>query len=134
MPRLSVWFVRLSLVHLFIGLTCGALILANKGIPFAPWAWNLLAAHMDALLLGWMAQSGMGVAFWIFPRFVKGAPRGNTWLGWLTLALTNLGIVLAGLQPFVRAGWFLPAGRMLEASSILLFIALLWKRARPLQA
>ena len=43
MPRLSVWFVRFSLIHLFLGFTIGGLILANKGIPFAPWVWNLLA-------------------------------------------------------------------------------------------
>ena len=42
MPRLSVWFVRCSFIHLFLGFTLGGLILANKGFPFAPWIWNLL--------------------------------------------------------------------------------------------
>lgn len=133
MPRLSVWFVRLSFVHLFLGLTYGGLILANKGVPFAPWTWSLLPAHIESLLLGWMAQLGMGVAFWIFPRFGTGAPRGNVRLAWLALILLNAGIVMVGVQPFIGGNWLPLAGRVLETCSILLFAAVSWKRIKPLQ-
>lgn len=134
MPRLSVWFVRLSFIHLFLGLTFGGLLLANKGFPFAPWTWNLLPAHMESLLLGWMAQLAMGVAFWIFPRFGTGAPRGNVKFAWLALILLNTGIVMVAIQPFVGGSWSSLAGRVLEAGGILLFAAVSWKRVKPLQA
>lgn len=134
MPRLSVWFIRFAFIHLFLGSTFGGLLLANKGFPFAPWTWNLLPAHMDSLLLGWMAQLAMGVAFWIFPRFGSGAPRGNVRFAWLAFVLLNAGIVMVSIQPFVGGNWLSPAGRVLETYSILLFAAVSWKRVKPLQA
>ena len=33
MPRLSVWFIRLSLIYLALGFTFGGLLLLNKGLP-----------------------------------------------------------------------------------------------------
>ena len=104
MPRLSVWFVHIAFIHLFLGLTLGGLLLANKGFPFAPWAWSLLPAHMEFLLLCWMAQLAMGVAFWILPRLKSGSPRGRVNLAWGALVLINTGIMLVAIQPFVALG------------------------------
>ena len=134
MLRLSVWLVRCSLIHLFLGLTIGGLILANKGIPFAPWTWSLLPAHMEFLLLGWMAQLAMGVAFWILPRFRSGPPRGNINVVWSALVLLNAGIVMVVIQPFVSIGWLALAGRFLETSSVLLFVLASWQRVKPMEA
>ena len=133
MPRLSVWFIRLSFVHLFMGLTFGGLILAEKGISLLPWTWSLLPAHMESLLLGWMAQLAMGVAYWIFPRFGTGSPRGNPGLPWLTLVLLNAGILMIAAQPFVDTAEALQMGRILETTGILLFAASMWRRVKPLQ-
>ena len=131
MPRLSAWVVRSSLIHLLLGFTLGGLILANKGLPFAPWIWNLLPAHMEFLLLGWMAQLAMGVAFWILPRFGVGAPRGNVAFVWAALILLNLGIWLAAFQPFTGAASFAIMGRLLEAFGIMLFVFASWRRVKP---
>lgn len=133
MPRLSVWFVRFSLIHLFLGFTIGGLILANKGIPFAPWVWNLLPAHMEFLLLGWMVQLAMGVAFWILPRFKSNPPRGNVNLIWGTLVLLNVGIVMVVIQPLISMSWLALAGRFLETSSVLLFVLSSWQRVKPIE-
>ena len=133
MPSLSVWFVRASFVHLFLGLTFGGLILANKGLLFAPWTWNLLPAHIESLLLGWMVQLAMGVAFWILPRFRSGPRRGNVSLAWVALVLLNAGIVIVALQPFTDATWLALTGRILETSAILLFISVSWRRVKPLE-
>lgn len=133
MPRLSVWFVRVSLIHLFLGLTFGGLILANKGLPFAPWTWTLLPAHMEFLLLGWMVQLAMGVAFWILPRFRSGPPRGNVNLVWSAFVLLNAGIVIVAIQPFFNISWLAMAGRFLETSSILLFVLATWRRVKPME-
>lgn len=133
MPRLSVWFVRFSLIHLFLGFTIGGLILANKGIPFAPWVWNLLPAHMEFLLLGWMVQLAMGFAFWILPRFKSNPPRGNVNLVWGALVLLNVGIVMVVIQPLISMSWLALAGRFLETSSVLLFVLASWQRVKPIE-
>jgi hypothetical protein len=133
MPRLSVWFVRFSFIHLFIGLTFGGLILANKGFPFAPWTWSLLPAHMESLLLGWMVQLAMGVSFWILPRFRSHPSRGNVNFVWSAFVLLNLGVVMVAIQPFINVSWLAMAGRILEISSILLFIPASWRRVKPME-
>lgn len=133
MPRLSVWFVRCSLIHLFLGLTFGGLILANKGIPVAPWTWSLLPAHMEFLLLGWVVQLAMGVAFWILPRFRSSPSRGNVNYVRGALFLLNAGIVMVAIQPLIGANWLSLTGRILETSAILLFIMTSWRRVKPLE-
>ncbi|HMD80544.1 MAG TPA: hypothetical protein VKE92_04495 [Anaerolineales bacterium] len=134
MPRLSVWFVRCSLVYLLLGFTLGGLMLANKGLPFAAWAWSLLGAHMEFLLLGWMVQLAMGVAFWILPRFGSGAPRGNELLIWTAFATLNLGIWMAALQLYHMQSWLTFTGRILEAFGVFLFVFGSWQRVKPLEA
>jgi hypothetical protein len=133
MPRPSLWFVRFSFIYLFLGFTFGGLILANKGFPFAPLIWNLLPAHMEFLLLGWMVQLAMGVAYWILPRFRSDPPRGNVNVVWSALALLNLGIMMVAIQPFVGATWPASAGRVLEISSVLLFVLVSWQRVKPIE-
>lgn len=133
MPRLSVLFIRLSFLHLASGLTIGGLILADKGFPFLPWLWNLLPAHMEFLLLGWMAQLAMGVAFWILPRFKSGLPRGHERPIWASLLFLNAGILLVSVQPFLPFGRIAFAGRILEVSAVVLYAAFSWKRVRPTQ-
>ncbi len=129
MPRLSVWFVRASLVYFLLGFTFGALILAQKGISYYPSVWNLFPIHMEFLLIGWFAQLAMGVAFWILPRFSRGSPRGNVNLVWISFVLINLGILSS-----VLSLWFpvaLLIGRAAEASAGILFVIGLWQRVKP---
>ena len=133
MPRLSVWFVRCSLLYLLLGFTIGGLMLAHKGLPFATRIWSLLGAHMEFLLLGWMVQLAMGVAFWILPRFGSGASRGNKMLIWTAFAALNLGIWMAALQPYPVQGWISFTGRILEALSVFLFVFGSWQRVKPLE-
>jgi hypothetical protein len=130
MPRLSLWFVRASLVYFLLGFTFGALLLAEKGIPYYPPIWNLLPIHIELLLIGWLLQLAMGVAFWIMPRFGVGAPRGNEGLIWAAFTCVNGGIVLAALQ-----FWLPPAllpGRALEVAGVFLFLAGMWRRVKPM--
>jgi hypothetical protein len=133
MPRLSVWFVRCSLLYLLLGFTIGGLMLAHKGLPFAAGMWSLLGAHVEFLLLGWMAQLAMGVAFWILPRFGTGVPRGNELLIWIAFVALNLGIWMAALQSYHMQSWLALTGRTLEAVSIFLFVFGSWQRVKPLE-
>jgi hypothetical protein len=129
MPRLSVWFVRASLVYLLFGFTFGALILAQKGISYYPGVWLLFPIHMEFLLIGWLAQLAMGVAFWIMPRFSRSPARGNVSLVWAAFFLLNAGLAVAVLQL-----WLAPAaliGRIAEAAAGIVFALGLWRRVKP---
>jgi hypothetical protein len=131
MPRLSVWFLRTALVYLAAGFTFGALMLANKGVPFSASMWALLPAHEEFLLLGWMVQLAFGVGFWILPRY-SGGSRGNVHLAWLSFELINAGVLLVAGQEILG----LPAlmggiGRAAEAGSAVAFALHAWGRVRP---
>lgn len=131
MLRLSVLAVRAALVYLLLGFTFGALMLANKGIPFAPWLWNLLPALIDFLLLGWTAQLILGVGFWILPRFTGGS-RGNVRLAAAAVLLLNAGVLLVAAQmlwPLVV--WLAPFGRVLQIAAAVAFGLHAWARVRP---
>lgn len=131
MPRLSAWSVRLAMLYLLLGFTFGALMLANKGIPFDAWLWRLLPAHMDILLFGFVIQLAIGFAFWILPRY-RGGSRGNENVVWVAVVLLNLGIwtiTIAGSFNF--SGLWMVTGRVLEGVAAILFVFQIWKRIRP---
>lgn len=130
MPRVSAWFVRASLCHLVAGFVIGALLLAGKGNTLGLDAWALRAlrpVHIEMLLVGWVIQLVMGVAIWIFPRFVlRRAPQRSAVTAWLALALLNCGVLLVSL-----GGNFLAAGRLIEIVAAASFAVHLWGRVSP---
>ncbi len=129
MPRLSVWFVRASLIYLLLGFFFGALLLAQKGIPFYTPVWYLFPLHMEFLLVGWLIQLAMGVAFWMIPRFSSGSRRGPVGLVWFSFVLINAGILIGILQ-----FWFpvvVLIGRIAEVVAGILFVIGSWRRIKP---
>lgn len=129
MPRLSQWYVKLSFGYLLLGFTFGALLLAHKGQPLHPALWNWLPAHIEWLLIGWVAQLALGVAFWILPRFWKEPRRGNVTGAYLALVLLNLGIWLATAGTALQLSpWALVIGRLLEVAAALAFAHAAWPR------
>lgn len=133
MPRLSYLFIRASLIYLVLGFTFGGLILANKAILFAPMIWALLPAHIEFLILGWLTQLALGVAFWILPRFVGGTPRGDERWSWAAFALVNLGIALNVASPYVGLTWLGLLARILQAAGVAAFAIGNWQRIYPLK-
>ena len=131
MPRLSVWFIRLALLYLAAGFSFGALMLANKGLAFAPFLWRLRPAHIELLLVGWTVQLAMGVAFWILPRFQSS--RGDERPVWVALVSINLGVWLVSLGVVVDLdGWALVAGRLAELAAVAAFVWHAWPRIKPI--
>ena len=130
MPRLSVWAIRLSLLYFLFGFTLGALMLANKGLPFAPWVWSLLPVHIDILLFGFVIQLAIGMAYWILPRY-RGGLRGNETILWITVGLLNLGIWMVTFIGLLNLpGQWLAVGRLLEGIAAVLFTIQVWQRIR----
>lgn len=122
MPRLSQWIIRAALIYLLAGITIGALLLAHKGIPFLPMLWAWLPAHIEFLLMGWILQLTLGVAFWILPRYWQQQRRPNERYVQIAFILLNLGIWLVVAGTTFRAGaWVLFAGRLAELGAVLFF-------------
>ena len=134
MPRLSVYFVRASLLYLLISFSIGGLMLANKGMMISPMIWSLLPLHMEFAFIGWMIQLALGVAFWILPRFRRGAPRGDERWSWLALVLVNAGILLVLLDMLFDGQGFALAGRGAEFLGLISFAIGNWRRVKGLEA
>jgi hypothetical protein len=118
---------------LLLGFTFGGLLLAHKGVPIHPALWSLLPAHMEFLLIGWVVQLTMGVAFWVAPRFWKAPRRGNETGAYLALWLLNAGILLVAGAVLLSAfspwdTWALLLGRVLEMLAAAAFATHLWQR------
>lgn len=139
MPELSVWMVRAALLHLAVGFSLGGLMLFNKGIPIETRLWALLPLHMEMLLVGWLVQLAMGVAYWVLPRFHKYVarqetyddPRGIIWLAWAAFALLNAGVLLVGLALWIGGSGARIAGRLAEGGAALAFALHAWPRIKP---
>ena len=129
MPTLSLYFIRASLVCFMAGVTIGALLLADKGMPGVSPVWPYRSAHIELSVLGWVVQLVMGTAYWILPRHPEGSPRGNRHVAWLSFYLLNAGIVFG-----VAALWFpvYPSAdaffRFFQLAGIACFAYVIWPR------
>ncbi len=135
MPRISVWLIRASLVHLLAGALLGAAYLAFKAVGWPPSAASGLPAHQEALLVGWMVQLVIGVAFYILPR-PPGTDLGEAGrLMWLVFWLLNLGVLVAALggDPALPS-WLVLVGRLAESAAVVLFARHAWFRQRAYRA
>jgi hypothetical protein len=132
MPRLSVWYVRTSFLHLVLGLTFGALMLTAKGAPGWGWAWAFFPVHIELIAYGWMLQFALGIAFWALPRYKEPPKRGDERPVWLAWALINLGVIAIALAPWMGGDWLRIAGGLAEALAVLLFALHAWPRVKPL--
>ena len=131
MPLLSVVTLRLALSCLAVGFTLGALLLAAPELSLPPDIVRIRPLHVELLLIGWMVQLALGVAYWILPRR-QGVGRGNENLAWIALVLLNLGVLSVGLGALVGAPRsVLLAGRSSELLAALLFAGHAWGRVRP---
>ena len=128
MPRLSQWIIRVAFIYLLLGFTIGALLLANKGVLFYPPIWNWLPVHIEFLLMGWIIQLTLGVAFWILPRHSRGRP--NEIFAQIAFLLLNVGIWLVVSAVLLGRGWLLP-GRVVEVGAVFFFAAHAWSRVIP---
>ena len=131
MPKLSVWMIRAALLHLGIGFSFGALLLANKGVPFAAAIWHLLEPHIEILLLGWMLQLAMGVSFYALPRYAKQEDRfGKESLGWLSFMLLNTGLICSIAGLFLQEPLASFFGKLIILTGIFAFVWLMFPRVK----
>lgn len=128
MPRLSRLAVRASLAYLVAGACLGGLLLSEKGFPELVAGAGWLGVHREMLLMGWLLQLALGVAYWILPRKAGRRPRSR--LAVAGIVLLNLGIAAVGAGELSGEALLLPLGRGAELVAAALFSVHAWPRIR----
>ena len=152
MPTTSRVFVKASLLYLGVGAVLGGLMLIHRWIPLGPAVAYLRVSHVQFLVVGWLTQLILGVAWWLLPPLAAGlrrdaplpllrsqAQRGSERLFWATFLCLNLGVLLRGifdpLYSWAKMGAF---GFLVGLSGLLLlaaaaaFVLNVWSRVREL--
>ncbi len=123
--------VRSALCWLAGGALMGALLLAGKAVPLPEAVVRLFPLHAEGMLVGWMVQFTMGMAWWIlpkYPRLPERGPAGPIWAAWMLL---NGGVLVAGLGRALGAGdGTVLAGRAAELAAALAFATAAWPRVK----
>ena len=131
MPLPTIWLVRAALVHLLIGTALGALLLVTKADLGTPhWVARTWPLHGEMMLLEWMVQLAMGVAYWILPTHAPQPVRGRAAPVMAAALLINAGVVGAGLGPALGRTDLAVAGRVAELAAVLLFASNAWPRIK----
>ena len=134
MPRVSTWLIRAAMVHFLSGSLIGAKLLTWKATGWFAFAPGHLPVHIEEMLVGWLVQLTMGVAFWILPRKEGAQPGEGSAPLWVVFGLINAGVLLVGLDPVAARGVFAPLGRLMETAAAAVFLAAAWHRQRAYRA
>ncbi len=134
-PRVSVWLIRTACVHLLSGAALGAMYLSLKAVGWPVFAASHRPVHVEQMLMGWLVQLVIGVAYWILPRPAGQDPGGRGGVIWAVYGLLNGGLLVAALggDPALPA-WLVPVGRVAETAAVALFALHAWNRQRPYRA
>lgn len=126
MPDISKYMIKASFFWLFAGGLTGALLLAEKAIPFWPAIWLFLPVHVSTMIFGWMLQFVLGVAYWMLPKYRQEPSRGRVLPAKVSLFALNTGVIISsaghlapalGLSP-PHAAAFLMAGYLLATAAV----------------
>ena len=143
MPPLVRYFVKAAFVYFVAAFVLGALMMLDRWLPFSRWLRVMYISQLHLLVVGWISQLAIGVAYWMFPRLRKDEdprPRGSDALAWAVLVCLNLGLLLRfALEPFYLMGArpglaaLLAMAGVLQAAAAVCFGLLIWARVRPME-
>ena len=137
MPVASALFVKSAWVWFLTGLALGLAIALHKALGWYPWVRMVFSTPVHVLLVGFVAQWIMGMAYWFSPRVPGGpfAPRHR--LAIASWALLNTGVLLRGIGEAGLLGqgttpWqsFYLTSVGMQAGGGLLFVFCIWGRIR----
>jgi hypothetical protein len=142
MPPLARTFVKASFVYFVAALLLGALMVLDR-LGIGDWLRSTYLSQVHLLVVGWISQLAIGVAYWMFPRFLKEQnplPRGADGLAWAVVICLNVGLVLRFLfEPFALMGsqaWLkalVALSGVLQAFAVLGFAVLICGRIRAME-
>jgi hypothetical protein len=143
MPPLARNYIKAAFVYFIVAFVLGALMMLDRWLGFSRWLKVVYFSQLHLLMVGWITQLAIGVAYWMFPRLRKEQdprPRGSDTLGWFVLVALNAGLLLRfllepfylmGAQPWLAATMALSG--ILQAAAAVAFGLLIWARIRPME-
>jgi hypothetical protein len=144
MPPLARTFVKAAFVYFVAALLLGALMALNQWLGFSRWLRVVYTSQLHLLVVGWLTQLAIGVAYWILPRLRKDQDprrRGSHTLAWAVVVSLNVGLLLRFLaEPFYLMNprtWLavmLALSGVLQALAAIGFGWLIWGRVRPMES
>ena len=107
MPKLSVWTIRIALIHLVAGWLVGAVLMINRawGLSSALWQW--VEVHIALALFGWTFLLVVGVAYRMLPTF--GRDQGRQKAAVSSVVAINTGVLAVIIGVFAPGPWSLIA-------------------------
>ncbi len=143
MPPLVRLYIRTAFVYFVAGFLLLALMALDGWLNIGRWFGAVYLSQLHLLVVGWITQLSIGVAYWMFPRFLKEIdprPRGSDTLAWAVYICLNAGLVLRlAAEPFYRMtgqSWLaavVALSGVLQAAAAVGFGLLIWARIRPLE-
>jgi cbb3-type cytochrome oxidase subunit 1 len=143
MPPLARMYVKAAFVYFLVAFLLGALMMLERWLSFSQWLRTMYVSQVHLLVVGWITQLAIGVAYWMFPRFRKEQnpqPRGSDALTWTTFICLNLGLLLRfAVEPFYYMGpgpgtvALLALSGVLQAVAVVAFGLVIWGRIRPME-
>jgi hypothetical protein len=143
MPPLVRLYIRTAFVYFVAGFLLLALMALDGWLNLGRWFTAVSVSQLHLLVVGWITQLSIGVAYWMFPRFLKEdspRPRGSDALAWTVYICLNAGLVLRlAAEPFYRMTgqkWLaavVALSGVLQAAAAVGFGLLIWARIRPLE-
>ena len=131
------YFIKTSVVFLFVGILTGLYMSFAKYIYQSGYTQELISAHTHIILVGSVMMMIMGVALWFFPRPEKDDKRYNPGLilivYWLISISTGLRFVFQVLGSFYFIPWLnivIPVFSSLQVLALILFFYSIWGRIR----
>ena len=143
MPPIARTFVKAAFVYFLVAFLLGALMMLDRWLVFSRWLRVVYMSQLHLLMVGWITQLAIGVAYWIFPRFPKEQdprPRGSDSLAWFVLISLNAGLLLRFvIEPFYLTGakpWLaalMALAGVLQALAAVGFGWIIWGRIRAME-
>jgi cbb3-type cytochrome oxidase subunit 1 len=137
MPLLARWYIKTGLAHFAVALLIGLVLAVQPLLHLSSSLAVLRPVFLHLLIVGWITQLIIGVAYWMFPKQSREHPRGSIKVGWLVFALLNLGLILRGigeplfaLNPDPSTGLLLAMSAVMQVVAGWLFIANTWTRVK----
>ena len=137
MPPITRLFIKASLLYLIAALLVGLLLALRAAVDLPVIVGGLAPVYFHLFMVGWVTQIIAGVAYWMFPKWSRGRPRGYDGLAWATFWLLNAGLLLrvvAEPAQTVNAwpgwGWLIVAAALLQWLGGMAFVINNWPRVK----
>jgi len=143
MPPIARIYVKAAFIYFLAAFVLGALMMLDRWLNIGKWLRVVYMSQLHLLVVGWITQLAIGVAYWIFPRFLREQdprPRGSDALAWFVFISLNAGLLLRFLieplylmEPGPWLSALLALSGVLQALAALGFGWIIWGRIRAME-